>query len=108
MNDDKVASPDRDRQLFAYWRRDTLSAAASTSTGAPDEETVIQGCDLGPKGLRVPHKKAPDPEPPDQWPTQTTQLRQGADSRRGTNDCQLCQHGMLKTYMKCYENHHPI
>jgi hypothetical protein len=40
---------------------------------------------------RVPHKKAPDPELPDQGPTQTTQLRQYADSRRGTNDGQLCQ-----------------
>ena len=47
---------------------------------------------------RVPQKKkAPDPEPPDQGPTQTTQLRQGADSRRGTNDGQLCQNGILKT-----------
>ena len=36
-----------------------ISAAASTPTGAPDEETVIQGCVLGPKGLRVPHKKSP-------------------------------------------------
>ena len=32
----------------------------------------------------------------------------GADSRRGTNDGQLYQHGMLKIYMKCYENHHPF
>jgi hypothetical protein len=31
--------------------------ALCTPTGAPNEETVIQGCDLGPKGLRMPKKK---------------------------------------------------
>jgi hypothetical protein len=32
---------------------------SSTPTGAPDDETVIHGRDLGPKGLRVLHKKRP-------------------------------------------------
>jgi hypothetical protein len=96
-----------DRGSCAHFEAAAPRGLISFSTWIIDGLTAMMARSWTRRGLECRTKKPLIRKPPDQGPTQTTQLRQCADSRRGTNDGQLCQNGMLKIYTKCYENHHP-